>query len=815
MKISLEWLSRYIELDKSPQEIEEALTLIGFEVEGVENRGLPQMDKVVVGEVISSERHPNADRLSVCEVAVGGNSDNRQIVCGADNYKVGDRVPVALPGAELPGGLKIKKSKLRGITSKGMMCSPKELGLGDEHMGLLILEDRPEIGLPINEVFTNNDVVFDIEVTPNRSDCLSYIGIARELGAFFHQKFYYPEVKASSSNSDTGNNLIDTVRVDTVENCPHYRAYSIQNVKIVSSPDWLQRLLKTVGLRPINNVVDITNFVLHELGHPLHAFDASKIRGRQLIIRPAQQGEKIITLDDHERELLWDMTVIADTERALVIGGIMGSIEAEVDENTTDLVLEAAYFNPINIRRTSRTLGLSTDSSYRYERGVDPCGAEYAAIRAIDLIEEIAGGELAGSPLVKGEPSMIEREIEISPEFVCQRLGFKVENGLIQEAFEGLQLNVSIHETENGSETWNVGIPSYRLDLERRVDLVEEFLRIYGTNNIPAAKVVTPGLMREDDSISVNLNDMSDYLVGQNFNECANYSTRSEEELLHWYTQTDANSLQIANPLSSDQSHLRSSLIPGLLDNVKLNQSRGNNLRRVFESGRVYKERDGSVWELISVAFLVVQTPMPETWLAREAPDFHHAKNTVRNILKISGINCVEESFIPLVGENSWQEGHSATTGDFINGYEARVGLVSHPMLRKWDFIGTILGGEIYIQPEFLKQKREKPYHQPFSQFPPTTKDLALLVDEKVLAGKVRLDLENVARECVGSDYELESVTIFDLYQGKELPDGKKSIAFSLVFRSLGRTLTDDEVNPVFEAIQGKITEGNDYSVRS
>lgn len=815
MKISQQWLTRYLELNKSSREIEDALTLIGFEVEGIEKTGVQPLKNVKVGEVVSINLHPQADRLSVCEVNVGGEGENRQIVCGAKNFKIGDRVAVALPGAELPGGIKIKKSKLRGITSKGMMCSPKELGLGDDHEGLLILDAHSEIGLPINEVLPHGDLVFDIEVTPNRPDCLSYIGIARELGAYFNQTFSYPDVKTGSSRHEPMNNLIESVHVDTEENCPHYRAYSIQGVKIAPSPGWLQLLLKSVGLRPINNVVDITNFVLHELGHPLHAFDAKKIQGQELKVRLAREGEKIITLDDKERELQPDMVVIADKERPLVIGGIMGSIDAEVDDKTTDIVLEAAYFNPINIRRTSRALGLSSDSSYRYERGVDPRGAEYAALRAIDLIQEIAGGDLISSPHVAGGPSIIEREIEITPEFVRRSLGFNIEKKIIIETLEKLQLNVDVHETDEGGERWIVGIPSFRLDLERRVDLVEEILRIYGTDKIPEATVMIPGLLREDDSISVFLNDTSDYLVGQDFNECSNYTTRNEEELLQWYSHTDARNLSLDNPLTSDQSHLRSSLIPGLLDSLKLNQSRGNKPARLFECGRVFKEREGRVWELVSVAFIIVQTPKPETWLDREVPDFHRAQNNVRRILKFAGVTLREEEFAPLEGKDAWQVGHTATTGDFLTGYEIEVGLISLPMLRNWDIAGTVLAGEIYLQPDFLKRERERPHYYAFSQFPPTTKDLAILVDSNALAGKVKLDLEKITHHCVGDEFELESISVFDLYEGKELPQGKKSLAFTLVFRSRERTLTDDEVNRVFDAIQQNISENTDYKIRS
>ena len=428
MKIGLNWLKRYLDIDRPSGEIEEALTLIGFEVEGVEHIGLAPMEDVVVGEVKASVQHPNADRLSVCQVVTEPGGEERTIVCGAKNYSVGDRVAVALPGAVLPGDFKIGKSRLRGVESAGMLCSARELELGDDHEGILILGGELALGTSINEVFPEHDIVFDIEVTPNRPDCLSYIGIARELGAYFKLPFTYPvtDILRDPAGSGVEGELLDKVRVDSVVDCPHYRAYSIRGVTIGESPDWLQRLLRSVGLRPINNVVDVTNFVLLELGQPLHAFDAAKIRGDSLFIRSARDGESITTLDGKTRELDADMVVIADSERALAVGGVMGSEEAEVDGTTVDVVLEAAYFRPANIRRTAKLLGLSSDSAYRFERGVDPKGTEFAALRAIELIIETAGGAVSAPPLVEGSPPSVEREIAITPGFVCAALGFDV-----------------------------------------------------------------------------------------------------------------------------------------------------------------------------------------------------------------------------------------------------------------------------------------------------------------------------------------------------------------------------------------------------
>ncbi len=815
MKVSQQWLKRYIDLDRSRDEIEKALTLIGFEVEGVEETGLPLLERVVVGEVLTSEPHPNADRLTVCNVSVSDEEEPGTIVCGAKNYKVGDRVPVALAGAVLPGNFKIKKSKLRGVVSDGMMCSARELQLGDDHQGLLILADRPSIGTPINDVFPERDTVFDIEVTPNRPDCLSHVGVARELAARFGLSLEYPQVKSRPLDS-TPNRLpalLEKVEVEVPDKCPHYRAYCIRGVQIGPSPQWMQRLLKAAGLRPINNVVDATNFVLLELGQPLHAFDAAKIRGGKLIIRQARQGEEIVTLDDRRRILTPPSTVIADAERSLVIAGVMGSIDAEVDEGTTDLVLEAAYFRPSNIRWTSRRLNLVSDSSYRFSRGVDAKGTEYAALRAIDIIQEIAGGRLEGPPFVVGEPPLVEREIEIGPRFICSRLGFDVDNSSINEVFDALGLYARKQERADGSIYWTVGIPSYRLDLERPIDLVEEILRIYGTDKIPTARVVVPGLLQKDDPVDVCKRKSAEYLSGRHFNECINYSMRSAEEVDQWYSHAAASSLQLANPLASDQSHLRPSLVPGLLDSLRFNRNRGNAPLRLFETGNVWRERDGRLWELFSVAFLMVQESASSQWIERQSPDFFQVAGVVRNLLRLADADADETPFAPIESEDSWQEGHAAAISDYTLGFQAKAGMINLAMLKKWDLEGTVWAGLVYLRPAFLRNPVSRQGFRSISQYPPVSKDLALVVNEDILAEQVKVALRKAAQDASTGAFDVESISVFDVYRGKGLPEGKKSLAFKLVFRSMDRTLTDIEVNRAFEAIQRSIVaEG--YTLR-
>jgi phenylalanyl-tRNA synthetase beta chain len=814
MLISHSWLSNYVDLsDKETEEIEYALTMIGFEVEGIKNTGLPDLPKVVVGEVLAREQHPDADRLGVCEVNVGAD-EPLQIVCGASNYKVGDRVPVAMVGARLPGDFKIKASKLRGVKSFGMMCSPRELGLGDDHHGLMILDGSPEVGTPINQVFTDSDTVFDIEVTPNRPDCLSHIGIARELSAYFKKPLSYPILETDFDGvRKTGDPaLISGVEVQSPEDCPNYYAHSIKGVKIGPSPEWLKRYLEAVDQRPINNVVDITNFVLLEFGQPLHAFDAGKIRGNKIVVRKASEGEKIITLDEKERSLKSDMLVIADSEKPLVVAGVMGSVDAEVDDKTVDIVLESAYFAPSGIRKTSRTLGLSSDSSYRFERGVDPKGANFAALRAIDLILEIAGGELVGPVIQEGSEPNTESEIALDPQYIRNVAGFDISDDRLREIFESLECKVT-----GDGDSWFVGVPSWREDLYRPADLAEEAIRMNGTDQIPDAPVTVAGLIQEDAS-SATLNDrFSTYLAGQHFQECVHYSLRSGEESKRWFKQLNLEVLKLANPFTTDQTHLRISLLPGLLDTLKLNCARKTGMERVFEVGRVFQESNGAMFEMVSVAFAIFQPERDFSWKTRESVDFYSVKSLLNVLGNQANIHLDGVGYQSITEDDSiWQPHHSASIGYLEeHGFIAQLGMLNVNLVKEWDLDGTVLAGSICLLPEKVSVGRDIVQFKPFSQFPPTEKDLALVVDGSLLAETVRRDLQKITKRAVNNRYELESVTIFDVYSGEGLPEGKKSLAFNMKFRSYDRTLTDKEVGEVFNMVQKEIQASTPYEVRS
>ena len=812
MKISLEWLNEYVNLKNlSLEEISHALTMVGFEVEDIGSSGMPLLEKVVVGEIVSYEEHPNADRLSVCEVDVGGENP-QTIVCGAKNFREKDRVIAALPGAVLPGDFKIKKSKLRGVVSRGMLCSERELGIGDDEAGIAILTARPEVGTPVNALFPEPDTVFDVEITPNRPDALSHLGIARELAAWFKRDLNYPQLQLNLADAETGS-LLESLDCSEPALCPHYLGYSVRGVAVEESPSWLKRRLKAIGLRPINTVVDATNYVLHETGQPLHAFDVAKIRQRRIVVRSAEDAETITTLDEKKRELKTSNLVIADGEGPLVVAGVMGSVDAEVDTSTTDLFLESAWFDPVSVRRTSRQLGLSTDSSYRFERGVDPKGAEYAALRCLDLIVEFSGGQVMGPPLITGEPPLVEREVDLSPRWVRDRLGFTVADNEMKDALERLELQVFETVDNDDEPLYRVQIPSFRPDLYRPIDLVEEVVRIYGSDRIPEGTVKATVTLREDDPVPVYQRRATALLTGKGFQETVHYSLREEKEAILWSGNTEVGDLALANPLAQDASHLRSSLIPGLLDCLKLNQARHAAAVRLFECGRTFRELGDTIHEVFSVAFVINQDGV-ESWKPLERPDYYVAARVAQDLLEAAGVH-FNSWHIEALGESAiWQSGHAASIGALESGYLARFGLLDVGLTRDWDIESTVLAGAVYFLPEFLQREGQRTRFEPFSDFPPAIRDLALVVPEAQTAGGLEKVLKEIAGRHLGEEMLLESVKVFDVYTGKGLPEEHKSIACKMTFRNLERTLKDKEVNTVFQKILSDLDEREGIQVR-
>lgn len=820
MKVSLSWLQSYVDLTGvSADDISRAITFLGFEVEQVIRTGAPKFNSVVVGHILTRDKHPNADKLSVCTVDVGSaHGGVRTIVCGAPNCDVGNRVPVALPGAVLPGDFVIKEAKVRGQPSSGMMCSAKELTIAEDAQGLLLLPGAPEVGTPINDVLPAGDTVFDIEITPNRPDALSHLGVARELAAWFKKDLSYPAVSFTPAaiTANPRADLLKSVRVDAAIDCPLYTATVVTGVKVGPSPDWIQARLTAVGLRPINNIVDIGNYVMLEYGQPVHAFDAKKLAGAEIIIRHAAEGEKITTLDKKERVLTGTTLVIADAEKPVVIAGIMGADNSGVSADTTDLVLEVAYFKRQSVRASVKRLGLASDSSYRYERGVDVHSLDEAAHRFIDLILAHAGGTVAGPIHRVGADIPWEREITVTPAYINEKLGFEIPAADQLAALESLELALVREEpTENRGPAWTFSVPSWRDDLDRPIDLVEEVVRLYGAEKIPSSVVSAPGLVGNDDPIVLFNRAVTSALVGQGFNECVNYTLRPAKELAAWATPAAIADLALSNPFVEDQSHLRNNLVSGLLESLKLNQSRGVAASHFFETGRVFLERNGSLSECVAAAFIIAEDTGERSWRTREAADFYTAKRHTATIASFAGIELDRQpTSLVAAPAHGWQEGHAATAGNIHHGWTSTFGLVSLAHLKALGITGKVYAGFFAIVSEKVTADADRRSYKPFGLQPAALRDLALIVPEATSSSEVQKALAKVARAAVGNTFALEAVNVFDVYQGKGLPEGTKSLAYSLVFRAADRTLTDDEVNAVFTKIQDELVKATGYQIR-
>ena len=806
MKISLNWLQKYIDIHLTVDELVEVLNQIGIEVESVESVGLKRQDTLVVGEVLDIKQHPNADKLSVCHVDVG-DGEIKQIVCGAKNFKLNDKVPVALNGTILPGDFAISETMMRGVKSEGMMCSGREMGTGNDHSGLLILPEDTPVGASVCDVLgLQGDYVLDLSITANRGDYLSYIGIARALAAKLKINFTVPNVKnfVSCHAKTSANNFIKELNVSS-KTTPYYTAWSVQNVKVSDSPEWLQRALRTSGLRSINNVVDITNFVMLETGQPLHALDADKITGGKLVVRQAKDNETIKTLDGNMHVLNEQVTVIADVDNPLVIAGIIGGIAAEINCETKNVVLESAYFEHASVRKTSRSLGIATDSSYRFVRDVDPDGVKFAAFRALEMLCEICGGEVVSDGLEVGEKPRGSVSIELDSEFLSSYTGLRVDFQEAQDIFKRLGFDVDV-----SAKDWIVTVPTFRSDVTRNVDLVEEFLQIHGTADIPDTVISANLSHRDHDKIPVFSKRAGDYLCDLGFFECYNYSLRSSAEIEKFTSKPRVQFALVDNPLLADQDYYRFSVIPGLIDTLKLNVQNGNSDGKFFEIGRVVAQTQNKFFECLAIGFAVLAEDLEKKWRVPEPIDFYDVKAILLQLIE----QCVGKraiNSIQINDEKMWQSGYAASFGDIFNvGIDAKCGLLSLDITRALDIKQPVYAGELLINLSVFDRKKSKATYKPFSQFPRSTKDIAIIVDEAENAGTVQSFLEKISAQTVSGQIFIENIKLFDVFHGKGLPENKKSLAFAINYRSNERTLTDKEVQTSFELIQNKISEKYD-----
>ncbi|MDR1890750.1 MAG: phenylalanine--tRNA ligase subunit beta [Puniceicoccales bacterium] len=799
MKISTKWLRRYLDTEVSEEELWEVFTSIGLEVEGVEHIGVARQNTLVVGKIQEIRQHPNADKLSVCTVCVG-QGDVRQIVCGAKNFKLNDHVPVALPGTVLPGDFTINKSTLRGVESDGMMCSGKELGLGEDHSGLLILGENTTVGACLHDAIEINcDAVFDISLTANRGDCLSHIGVARDLAAKLNIGLKLPQphgLEISETEKPQGH-FLEKISIET-DNCECYSAICIKNIKIGDSPDWMKQDLTAIGARPINNAVDIGNWVMMETGQPVHIFDAKKIRGNQLTIRQAKDGETIISLDGKKRTLTADMVVICDVERPLVVAGITGTVDAEVDDTTTDVLIESAYFNPDNIRKSAKTLNISTESAYRFSKDIDTANVANYGQRVANLVTEICGGEIVAACWKVGDPKRKPVAIDFQPSSIEKLCGFAIPLEIAENILT--KLGFSIEKLNVGS--WKITIPAHRPDITNTPDIVSECLRIYGTDKIPTTPARYTGIQHESDRSAVFCQNVSNYLSGQGFFECYNFALRNCGEIENLFGENSA--LSMRNPFNVDQNCYRSSLIPGLLDATKFNIQNGNLDVKFFETGHVVLKIDEKFNECLAIGCVMPTKPLERSWQTAEMADFYDIKSLILPILKnfsqrLAQFNLVEDSSI-------WQPGHAAHCG-FLNRekFQATCGFLNVKLAKDFDIKQHILAAEIVIHPAIFTRKPEKASHKPFSQFPRISKDLSLIVKLDEVAANVENNVMKAAQKNISKDVFIESIKVFDVYLGKEIPTGTKNIGLTINYRSNDRTLTDSEIQTAFNATQLEI----------
>jgi phenylalanyl-tRNA synthetase beta chain len=832
MKVTLNWLKQYVDFGWSPEELTERLTMLGLEAENVHKIG-GEFEGIVIAQILTKDKVPSSDKLSVCKVN-DGNSE-RTIICGAQNHNVGDKVPLILPDFALPlkPGEKepfvIKERKVFGITSQGMMCSPQELGLPDKVDGLLILPKDAPIGKSFAEYLgrAGGDVVYDLEITPNRPDWNSVIGIAREIAALTGNKLKMPEVRSQKSEV-RAENLV-SVRIEDAELCPRYTARVVKGVKIGPSPDWLRTTLEKVGIRSINNVVDVTNYVMLEIGQPLHAFDYHLLsRGRvrenaggsknppsddsdykpTIVIRRAKAGEKFKTLDNIERTLTNEMLLITDEQKGIALAGVMGGQNTEINEKTVDVLIESAYFSPTNIRRTSKALGIRSESSYRFERGADIGICDWASQRAAQLILETAGGQLAEG-VMDAYPNPFEpKQLTLRHHKVTELLGIPLKPEECEFYLGQLGLKIANRKARpvgasGPPEPVTFQIPSFRVDLKREVDLIEEITRLHGVDKIPATPPRGAIGANAFDSVHDQIAEARRILSGLGLNEAQGQTLIANAEC----RVQNAELAALANPLSSDMDVLRPSLLPGLVHSLRHNVSRKNYDVALFEIGRVFGSADGHVRENKRIpgnADKAVRAPIEERRVAvaltgQRAPNFwsgserdakfdaYDLKGIVEEFLEHFGVRGV--TFNPATtdgGKGLFLESATIQLGGKLP--LGQMGQLSPVLAKKYDLRDAVFLVELNLDQLLARRNPTKPF-KPIPPFPAIRRDVAMLVPEATTHDAVW----QVVKQAKPAN--LETVELFDVFRGKHVPEGQKSVAYAFIYRSPEKTLTDAEVN--------------------
>lgn len=785
MKISNNWLKQFITTDLKTEKIGEYLTDIGLEVEGIEKYESVKgsLEGIVVGKVLTCEQHPNADKLKKTTVDVG-HGKILNIVCGAPNVAAGQIVPVAVVGTVIYNGnesFTIQKAKIRGEYSEGMICAEDELGLSNDHGGIMVLDETYKLGDPLANYFDlAHDEVYEIGLTPNRTDAMSHYGVARDLHAFLINNQLKSEFEKITSQPLNIEGTTDfQLEVQDAEICPRYIGAVIENIQVADSPDWLKNRIKAIGLSPINNIVDITNYILHGLGQPLHAFDADKIEGRKVKVGVAPQGTLFTTLDGVERTLNGTEIMIKDgNDKPMCIAGVFGGKDSGVSANTKSIFLESAYFNPVAVRKGAKLHGLNTDASFRFERGVDPNNVRTAITYAISLIEEISGGKLAGQ-LLEFYPKNIENQYVILRfSKVEQILGTKIHREKIKEILKSLEIEV-LNEIQNGLE---ISIPPYRADITREIDVIEEILRIYGYNKIDAPQKIsfTPVKLSFDDQDALE-NFWARTLQSNGFNEVMNNSLTSVKD--------ESNAVKLLNPLSGDLAFMRTSLAEGLLQNADYNIKRKNPDLKFFELGKIYHKIDGKYLERKQLALLVTGRNVPENWLQpKSATDFYYLKSYVKVLLDKLQLDIDEK---PLIDGRFSDALELTANGKTV----ARLGKISKELLKDADIDQDCFYAEIELENCQKLRSAENLKFVDIPKFNKIRRDLALLIDKDVSYD----ELYQSARK--NRSKFLKNISLFDVYEGKNLPEGKKSYAMSFELLNEEKTLEEKDISEVMNTL--------------
>lgn len=813
MNISYNWLKEYLDFDLQPDEVAAALTSIGLETGGVEEVQTIKggLEGLVIGEVLTCEDHPNSDHLHITTVNVGGEAP-LQIVCGAPNVAAGQKVVVAVNGTKLYDGdqcFTIKKSKIRGVESNGMICAEDEIGIGTDHSGIIVLPADAVVGTLAKDYYNvKSDYVLEVDITPNRVDATSHYGVARDLAAYLKQAgkpaaLRLPSVEAFKIDDETP--AIEVV-VENEEACLRYSGVTIKGVTVKESPEWLQNRLRVIGLRPINNVVDVTNFILHELGQPLHSFDAAKIKGNKVVVKAVEAGTKFVTLDGVERTLTDRDLMICNTEEPMCIGGVFGGLDSGVTEQTTDVFLESACFHPTWIRKTARRFGLNTDASFRFERGLDPNNTIYVLKRAALLIQELAGGKITGA-IQDVYPKVVEPyRVEVSYAKINSLIGKEIPVETVKSIVDSLEMKI---ESET-AEGLCLRVPVYRIDVQRDVDVIEDILRIYGYNNVEFNEEVKACLSYQtptDHSYKMQ-NLISEQLCGCGFNEIMNNSLTRSAYYSDLTVYPEKNCVRLMNPLSADLNVMRQTLLFGGLESAEHNMKRRRGNIRFYEFGNCYqydetKKKEGETLAGFSedyrLGIWLAGNRVENSWAhPNEKTTVYELKAYVENVLSRLGLNLGKLVFGVLT-DDIYSAGLSITTQSGRR--LGSLGIVSKKILKAMDIDVEVYFAELSWTALMKETRKNKVTYTEISKFPAVKRDLALLLDKSVAFA----DIEKIAGE--SERKLLKSVTLFDVYEGKNLPAGKKSYAVSFYLQDDNKTLNDKQIDAIMKKIQTNLEQ--------